>query len=89
MRRYPDMKVELSSHTDSRSSTEFNQTLSDNRALTSANYLFKRGISRARVEYKGYGETKPVNGCSDGVNCSEEEHAKNRRTEIYILGINK
>lgn len=89
MRRYPDMQVELSSHTDSRSSTEFNQTLSENRALTSANYLFKRGISRTRVEYKGYGETIHVNGCADGVNCSEAEHAKNRRTEIYIIGVNK
>jgi len=89
MRDYPDMEVELSSHTDSRSSTEFNQTLSENRALASAEYLFKRGISRNRVTFQGYGEAKPVNGCVDGVSCSEAEHAKNRRTEIYIKGVNK
>ncbi len=89
MRDYPDMEVELSAHTDSRSSTEFNQTLSDNRALVSAEYLFKRGISRNRVTFQGYGESKPVNGCTDGVSCSEADHAKNRRTEIYIKGINK
>lgn len=86
MREYPNMKIELWSHTDSRSSSEFNQRLSDNRAKSSAEYLFKRGISRTRiVEYKGFGETKLVNGCSDGVKCSEAEHQLNRRTEIKVV----
>lgn len=88
MRQYPNMKVELRAHTDCRSEADFNQTLSDNRAKNSANYLFKRGISRSRVEYRGYGESMPVNGCSDGVNCTEEQHAQNRRTEIKILQMN-
>ena len=88
MRQYPNMKVELRAHTDSRSETDFNQTLSDNRAKNSANYLFKRGISRSRVEFRGYGETTPVNGCSDGVTCTEDQHAQNRRTEIKILQMN-
>jgi len=88
MRQYPNMKVELRSHTDSRSDADFNQTLSENRAKSSANYLFKRGISRSRVEFKGYGETMLVNGCSDGVTCTEEQHALNRRTEIKILQMN-
>ncbi len=88
MRQYPNMKVELRSHTDSRSETDFNQTLSENRAKSSANYLFKRGISRSRVEFKGYGETMLVNECKDGVNCTEEQHALNRRTEIKILQMN-
>ncbi len=85
MRQNPNMRVELRSHTDSRSSTRFNQTLSENRANSSSNYLFKRGISRSRVKYKGYGETTTVNGCTDGVDCTEEQHAANRRTEIFIL----
>lgn len=85
MRQYPNMKVELRAHTDSRSDSDFNQTLSDNRAKSSANYLFKRGISRSRVEFKGYGETTLVNNCADGVTCTEEQHALNRRTEIKIL----
>lgn len=88
MRQYPNMKVELRAHTDSRSEADFNQTLSENRAKSSANYLFKRGISRSRVEYKGYGETMLVNECKDGVNCTEEQHALNRRTEIKILQMN-
>lgn len=86
MREYPNMKVELWSHTDSRSSKEFNQKLSDNRAKSTAEYLFKRGISRSRiVEYKGFGESQLVNGCSDGVKCSEAEHQLNRRTEIKVV----
>lgn len=86
MREYPNMKVELWSHTDSRSSKEFNQKLSDNRAKSTAEYLFKRGISRSRIiEYKGFGENQLVNGCADGVKCSEAEHQLNRRTEIKVV----
>ena len=86
MRQYPNMKIELRSHTDSRSSKEFNQTLSDNRAKSTAEYLFKRGISRSRIlNYKGFGESQLVNGCADGVKCSEREHQLNRRTEIKVV----
>ena len=85
MREYPGMRIELSSHTDSRSPADFNLTLSENRARETAEYLFKRGISRNRVEYKGYGETKILNGCVDGVKCSEEQHQLNRRSEFEIL----
>jgi outer membrane protein OmpA-like peptidoglycan-associated protein len=87
MRDNSKMRIELRAHTDSRSEAEFNQKISEGRAKASAEYLFKRGISRARVEYKGYGETQLVNNCADGVQCSEEEHAKNRRTEIKILSM--
>jgi outer membrane protein OmpA-like peptidoglycan-associated protein len=88
MRKYPNMKIELRAHTDSRSEGDFNQKISNGRAKASADYLFKRGISRSRVQYKGYGETMPVNGCVDGVECSEDQHAQNRRTEIMILQMN-
>ena len=87
MRENSKMRIELSAHTDSRSEAEFNQKISEGRAKASAEYLFKRGISRSRVEYKGYGETQLKNQCADGVQCSEEEHAKNRRTEIKILSM--
>ncbi len=88
MRKYPKMRIELRAHTDSRADSDFNQKLSDGRAKASANYLFKRGISRSRIEFAGYGETMPVNGCVDGVECTEEQHAQNRRTEIKILQMN-
>ncbi|CAH0996161.1 Peptidoglycan-associated lipoprotein [Emticicia aquatica] len=88
MRKYPKMRIELRAHTDSRSEADFNQKISEGRAKISAGYLFKRGISRSRVEFAGYGETMPVNGCVDGVECTEEQHAQNRRTEIKILQMN-
>lgn len=88
MRQYPGMKIELSSHTDSRSPSDFNQKLSEGRARESAEYLFKRGISRNRVTYHGYGETRILNGCVDGVKCTEEQHQANRRTEFKILQMN-
>lgn len=85
MRKYPNMRIELRSHTDSRSDTEFNQTLSDGRAKEAAKYLVKHGVRADRIEAAGYGESLPVNGCVDGVECSEEQHQQNRRTEIKIL----
>lgn len=88
MRKYPKMRIELRAHTDSRAESDFNQKISEGRAKASASYLFKRGISRSRVEFAGYGETMPVNGCVDGVECTEEQHAQNRRTEIKILQMN-
>ncbi len=85
MKDNPDVKVELSSHTDCRASTEYNQTLSQNRANASVDYIMSQGISRDRIIGKGYGESKLLNKCADGVNCSEAEHAINRRTEMKVL----
>ena len=81
------MTIELSSHTDSRSPSAFNMKLSEGRAKESAEYLFKRGVSRSRVSYRGYGESQLVNNCADGVNCTEAQHQKNRRTEIKVVQI--
>lgn len=76
--------IEISSHTDSRSSNEYNMKLSEQRAAAAVEYILKSGISKKRISGKGYGESKPMNKCADGVECSEEEHAKNRRTEFQI-----
>lgn len=88
LQKYPTLTVEIRSHTDSRSGEEFNKKLSDSRAQSVTDYLIKRGISRERLISRGYGETLLVNGCSDGVNCAENEHQKNRRTEFKILAVN-
>jgi len=88
MREYPGMTIELGSHTDSRSPSDFNQKLSDGRAKESAEYLFKRGVSRKRVSYAGYGESRITNGCVDGVPCSKAQHQANRRTEFQIITMN-
>jgi outer membrane protein OmpA-like peptidoglycan-associated protein len=89
MNKYPDMVVELGSHTDCRDNKEYNQVLSNKRAKASADYIKARITKPERIYGKGYGETKLVNGCAcEGVvisDCSEEDHQKNRRTEFIIV----
>lgn len=85
MLKKPEIRVEINSHTDSRASDDFNMDLSERRAKAVVDYLVSRGIKRSRMEYHGYGETQPVNHCSNGIECSEELHAKNRRTEFRVL----
>jgi outer membrane protein OmpA-like peptidoglycan-associated protein len=80
----PDIKVELSSHTDSRGSKAYNQKLSERRAQSAVDYIISKGISADRITAKGYGESMPVNKCVDGVPCTPEEYRMNRRTEFYI-----
>ncbi len=81
----PDIKIELGSHTDSRGSAEFNQTLSQKRAESAVQYMVDRGVSKDRIVAKGYGETKLKNKCADGVSCSETDHQVNRRSEVTII----
>jgi outer membrane protein OmpA-like peptidoglycan-associated protein len=84
----PTIKVELSAHTDSRGSDAQNLKLSQARAQSCVDYLISRGISKQRIVAKGYGESKLVNRCKNGITCSEDEHQQNRRTEIKILSLN-
>lgn len=85
MRDNPTLKIELSSHTDSRGSDTYNMELSQKRAKSAVDYLVSRGIARDRMTAKGYGETQLVNRCENGVLCSKEEHQENRRTEVKVL----
>jgi outer membrane protein OmpA-like peptidoglycan-associated protein len=80
----PSITIDLRSHTDSRASTEYNDALSQRRAESSRQYLIGKGIGQGRITCKGYGERQLVNRCADGVECSEEEHQMNRRTEFII-----
>lgn len=84
---YPSMKIAINSHTDSRQTQAYNITLSDNRAKSTRKWLIKKGISPDRLMAKGYGETKLVNNCSDGVNCTEEQHQANRRSEFIVISL--
>jgi len=85
MMRNKSITIELSSHTDSRASDQYNNELSQRRADSCFNYLKSKGINEKRIKPKGYGESKLINECSDGVDCTEVQHQKNRRTEIEIL----
>jgi len=80
--------IELSSHTDSKGSGSYNLKLSDRRAKAAASYVKDKIITDAKRIYgKGYGEKKLLNKCKNGVKCSDEEHAQNRRTEFKIVKI--
>ncbi|HTO15001.1 MAG TPA: OmpA family protein [Edaphocola sp.] len=85
MKRNANMKIELSSHTDSRGDNSYNLKLSQARADAVVKYLVSKGIQKNRLIAKGYGETRLKNKCKDGVSCTEEEHQQNRRTEIKVL----
>ncbi len=76
----PSLRIEISGHTDSRGSDEYNQKLSEDRAKAVVAYLVDKGISAKRLEYKGYGETKPI-----ATNETDEGRQQNRRTEFKIL----
>lgn len=82
---HPRMKIELRTHTDSRGDDAYNMKLSQKRSEAVVNYLISKGIDKHRLVAKGYGETRLLNGCKNGVECSEEEHQVNRRTEFKIL----
>lgn len=88
MNEYPNMYIELGSHTDCRSAAAANLKLSAARAKASADYIIKKGIKKDRIVGKGYGESKLLNNCAcEGKvqsTCTEEEHAVNRRTEFII-----
>lgn len=81
------ISVEIRSHTDSRGTSKYNLELSEKRAKAVYDYLVKSGVNKYRLKYKGYGESKPLNKCKDGVRCSDREHAKNRRTDFKVIGL--
>lgn len=85
MSQNPTLRIELSSHTDSRGKDAYNMRLSQQRAEAAVNYLVSKGADRSRMVAKGYGETRLLNRCGNGVECSDEEHQANRRTEIKVL----
>lgn len=76
----PNIKVEISGHTDSSGSLELNQRLSENRAKAVADYLISKGVSKDKITSKGYGPSMPIE-----TNTTKEGRAKNRRVEFKIL----
>ena len=85
MDKYPSLKIKANSHTDSRGADSFNLWLSQKRAESTVNYMISQGIDADRIKGEGYGETRLINECDDGVKCSEEKHQLNRRSEFIIL----
>tara|TARA_B100001245_G_scaffold234775_1_gene221034 strand:+ start:4128 stop:6077 length:1950 start_codon:yes stop_codon:yes gene_type:complete len=85
MKENPTMVIEVASHTDSRGNNQYNSDLSQRRAKSSREYIVSRGVSEERIFGQGYGESQLTNECEDGVDCSEDKHQLNRRTEFRIV----
>ncbi len=85
LNQYPDMIIELSSHTDSRGRTPYNELLSGRRAKSAKVWLLNKGIADERIKAVGYGESQILNHCTNGVKCTDDEHRYNRRTEVKII----
>ena len=87
MNQYPEVKIEIGSHTDSRGNDAYNLGLSERRAQSTRDYLITMGIDASRLTAKGYGETELTNNCgnANSVNCSRSKHELNRRSEFVII----
>lgn len=85
MKQYPNLEIIIESHTDSKGSDEYNLKLSKERAASAFKYLTGKGIDAKAIEYTGFGETQLLNHCEDGEECSEEEHALNRRSIVKVV----
>ncbi len=83
---YPDMIIKIETHSDSRGNEDYNMVLSQKRAESIYDYLLSKNIPKNRIlSYVGFGETKPVNECKDGKDCSEDQYQKNRRSSFVIM----
>ncbi|WP_272024093.1 OmpA family protein [Olleya namhaensis] len=86
MNQYPNMLINIESHTDSRSPDNYNIELSDRRAKEARDYIISQGINADRIlSAIGYGETQTVNNCKNGIPCTEAQHQLNRRSEFIIV----
>ncbi|SEC05893.1 CarboxypepD_reg-like domain-containing protein [Maribacter dokdonensis] len=86
MQQFPDMRIKIESHTDSRGSDSYNLKLSDDRAKSTRDYLILKGIEQDRIlSAAGYGETMLINECRNGVKCSDQEHLVNRRSDFIVI----
>ncbi len=84
MNQYPQIMLEIGSHTDSRESKKYNLRLSQQRADATLAYLVSKGIAKSRLTANGYGESQLVNNCKDNTECSETEHQQNRRSTFKV-----
>lgn len=84
----PNIRIELSSHTDSRGSEVYNEDLSQRRAESAVEYIISQGIARDRMVARGYGESRPIapNENPDGSD-NPEGRQMNRRTEFKVIEI--
>lgn len=85
MKQNPNLKIEVRSHTDSRSSYWYNKKLSVKRMRATVRYIIRNGgINWRRIRGKAYGERRLINKCGNGIPCTDEQHQENRRSEFIV-----
>ncbi len=84
LKQYPELKIHIESHTDSRGRDAYNLKLSQRRAKSTMQWFHDKGVTKSRLSAKGYGESQLINECANGVDCSEEKHQLNRRSMFII-----
>jgi outer membrane protein OmpA-like peptidoglycan-associated protein len=89
MKKYPEMEIDLVAHTDTRGDKRLNQELTDERSKNAKTYLVYKGVEAQRINAFGKGETQPRNHCTEGVECTDEEHQQNNRLEVLIRKLGK
>lgn len=86
MNKFPNLRNKIESHTDSRGKDAYNLKLSDNRAKSTRDYIVSKGIPADKIESAiGYGETRLVNKCKNGVKCKKVQHLANRRSDFIVI----
>lgn len=85
MKWYPDLKIEVQSHTDAKAGRRYNMRLSKRRAKNTVEYLLSRGIQSSRISGKGFGETRLINDCTKSESCDDARHQENRRSEFIVV----
>lgn len=89
MKNFPTLQIEIGSHADARGTDAYNMKLSQRRAESTLEYLVKQGIDRSRLTAKGFGESMPLNDCTQPTGCTNEQYARNRRSEFTEVSGNK
>lgn len=85
LKKNPNLKLNIKSHTDSRAPDDYNLDLSNRRANSIVNFIISKGIDPRRITGKGFGETELLNHCKNGVNCSNLKHTENKRIEFIVI----
>ena len=85
LNEFPNMKIQVQSHTDVKASTSYNDRLSKRRAKSTVAYLIGNGIDESRVSGQGFGESKLANDCTTLEKCTDEKHEENRRSEFIVI----
>ena len=84
LQKHTELELKISSYTDSRGTSKYNNWLSERRVNRTKEYLVKKGIDVSRLQTEAYGETHLLNECDDNTFCEEEKHQENRRSEFEI-----